>query len=501
MTTPSHDPRPSERQGPILRALDAVARIGDRLPDPAVLFVALTALVAAASFVAARRHVSLTSPVTGANLTAENLLSAEGVRRIAEGAVKSFVTYPQLGVAIAALLGVFVAERSGVLGAAFRRLAALLPPWALTALLFFVAAHVAIAGDTGIFLLVPLGAILFQSAGRSPLAGLSAAFSGATGGYGAGFLLTSMDAKLAGITGSPATPTSTYYFTSAATVLLTATATLVHHAFVEPRLPVSPPDVDSGAGEGAGEGADEGRALRLAGVGLLALLVVLAALVVPEKGLLRDDSGSPKPFFAALPLLALMACLVPAAVFGHFAGSIPDHRAFVRIAGRAAADIGPYLVLAFVAAQLLAAVDASNLAAAIVVKASRGVPRSHLQGAPLAIGVAGLTALLGLWVPSASARWGLMAAAVVPAVVAAGGTPESALAAFRAGLGPALMVTPLLPHYAVFAACAKRWSPRAGAGTLVAVTLPQSIAFGAAWLLLLAVWLGAGLPLGPLSAP
>ncbi|MFO0591483.1 MAG: AbgT family transporter [Polyangiaceae bacterium] len=500
MTTPSDDARTSDRKGPILRALQAVARAGDRLPDPAVLFVALAALVVAASFVGARRHVSLTNPVTGASLSAENLLSAEGVRRLAEGAVKSFVTYPQLGVAIAALLGVFVAERSGVLGAAFRRLAALVPPWALTALLFFAAAHVAIAGDTGIYVLVPLGAILFRSAGRSPLAGLSAAFSGATGGYGAGFLLTSMDAKLAAITGSSATPTSTYYFTCAATVLLTATGTLVHHALVEPLFSAGDSDAESEPAS-VPVAADEGRALRLAGVGLLALLVVLAALVVPEKGLLRDDSGSPKPFFAALPLVAMVACLVPAAVFGYFAGSIPDHRAFVRVAGRAAADIGPYLVLAFVAAQLLAAVDASNLAAAIVVKASHGVPRSHLHGAPLAIGVAGLAAVLGLLVPSASARWGLMAASVVPAVVAAGGTPESALAAFRTGLGPALMVTPLLPHYAVFAACAKRWSPRAGAGTLVAATLPQSIAFGAAWLVLLAVWLSAGLPLGPATAP
>ncbi len=500
MTTTPDEQRPPRRTGAILRVWDAIQRAGDRLPDPVVLFVLLAVLVVLVSFVGARRHVAATHPMTGVNVAVTSLLSAEGLRRILGDAAKSFGALPQLGAALTVLLGVGVAERSGLLPAAFRKLAGVVPAWALTGGLFFVAVNSAIAGDTGILLLPPLGALLFLGMGRHPLAGLAAAFSGVTGGFGAGFLLTSMDASLAAITGSAVEggastvgDSSTQHLTWAATVVLTVTGTLVNRLWVEPRLGTyTPVEHDESISS-----AEEGRALRFAGVALASVVVVLAALVVPDNGLLRDTSGSPKPFFDALPLVAMMVCLIPAATFGHFAGTTPDHRAFVRTAARAAGDLGGFLVLAFVAAQLMAAFNASNLGPVLVIKGARAVRHAHLSGVPLAVGVAGLAAVLGLFVPSASLRWGMMASAVVPLFVASGYAPESAQAAFRAGATPALMVTPLLPFYAVFAAYAKRYAPRSGAGTLLSVTFPYSIAFGAAWLVLLGAWLAAGLPLGP----
>lgn len=526
-TTPAED-RPRGRRGAIHRAWDAIERAGDRLPDPVVLFVLLAALVLLASFLGARRHAAATHPMTGANIAVTNLLTSEGLRRIAGDAAKSFAALPQLASALMVLFGIGVAERTGLLGAVMRRLAGAVPAWALTGALFFVAAHSAASGDTGIFVLAPLGALLFLGMGRHPLAGLAAAFSGATGGYGAGLILTSMDASLAGITASAGEgsaraieASSNMYLTWAATLMLTVTGTLVNRLWVEPRLGAYSPAPEPGAaplgGDGAPEPADapgpaeapetpekaapnaaeEGRALQLAGVVLVSTLVVLAALVLPDKGLLRDEAGSPKPFFDALPLVVLVLFLIPSIAFGHFAGTTSSHGAFLRTAGRAAGDLGGFLLLAFVAAQLMAVFNASNLGPVLVIKGARAVRHAHLSGVPLAIGTAGLAAVMGLLVPSASGRWAMMASALVPLFVAAGYGPETAQAAFRSGATSALMVTPLLPHYAVFAACAKRYAPRSGAGTLLSVTLPYSLAFGLGWLVLLGVWLAAGLPLGP----
>lgn len=525
-TTPAED-RPRGRRGAIHRAWDAIERAGDRLPDPVVLFVLLAALVLLASFLGARRHAAATHPMTGANIAVTNLLTSEGLRRIAGDAAKSFAALPQLASALMVLFGVGVAERTGLLGAVMRRLAGAVPAWALTGALFFVAAHSAASGDTGIFLLAPLGALLFLGMGRHPLAGLAAAFSGATGGYGAGLILTSMDASLAGITASAGEgsaraieASSNMYLTWAATLMLTVTGTLVNRLWVEPRLGAYSPAPESRreilaaaplGGEVAPEtpetpetperaapsASDEGRALQFAGVVLASTLVVLAALVLPDKGLLRDEAGSPKPFFDALPLVVLVLFLIPSIAFGHFAGTTSSHGAFLRTAGRAAGDLGGFLLLAFVAAQLMAVFSASNLGPVLVIKGARAVRHAHLSGVPLAIGTAGLAAVMGLLVPSASGRWAMMASALVPLFVAAGYGPETAQAAFRSGATSALMVTPLLPHYAVFAACAKRYAPRSGAGTLLSVTLPYSLAFGLGWLVLLGVWLAAGLPLGP----
>lgn len=523
MTTEDPRARPDDRTGPIARALGAIERAGNKLPEPAVLFLLLAALVVLASFVGARRHLAAVHPETNTGVAVTNLLSAEGFRRLASEAVKSFGALSQLGTAIPVLLGLGVAERSGLLRVALSAAGRHAPSWALTAGLFFVALHAGVAGDTGLLLVPPLGALLFLAMGRHPIAGLAAGFAGVTSGYGAGFLLTSLDASLAASTAAAAGsgpsvgPAATYFLGCAATVVLTAAGVLVNRFWVEPRLGEYMPEVEGTEAAAPGDmgsptrtdtaspapvilaatPAEEARALRFAGIATLATLAVIAALVVPEGGLLRDASGSPRPFFDALPAIALGVLLVAAAVFGRFSGSIPDQAAFLKTASKAASDLGPYLVLALVASQLLAALNASNLPQVLAIKGSRAVSHAHLSGLPLAMGTVGLVAFLGLVLPSASARWAMMASALVPLFVASGYSPESAQAAFRAGMSPALALTPAVPYYVVLVAFAKRFDRRSGTGTLLAVTLPYALAFGLAWALLLALWLGARLPLGP----
>lgn len=517
--SPAH-PRP----GALTRALAALERAGNRLPEPIVLLFGLWALVLVASFIAGRRGASATHPGTGASIAAVDLLSREGLHHLLRDAPTSVTTLPRLGPVLVVLLGVGLAERSGLLRAAFSRLGDRLSPRGLTALLVLVSILSSAYGDLGLIALPALGACLFLANRRHPLAGAAAAFAGVTGGFGANLLLGAVDPLLAAGTEGAARlvdanrsvgAAANHWFAFASGLVLTGVATVVNHRWIEPRLGPWPPVEGASAAEppatvpGPAEprravldaAGDDPRALRFAAIALLSCLVVLAALVVPERGLLRDDAGTPRPFFDALPVLVSLTLLVPSAVYGRFNGTFTGPRALLEAAGETLAALGPYLLLTFVTAQLLLAVDRSNLGLLLIIKGTRLFYKARLGGVPLLVAIVAYTAAADLLLPSATAKWAVLAPVVVKLAMFAGHPPEAAQAAFRVGDSPANMMTPLLPFYPLFIAVLKKYAPRAGAGTIAALTLPYSAAFFLFWTALLVAWSQAGLPFGPGAPP
>lgn len=496
------EPPDGGKHGPVRRALDALERAGDKLPGPVILYLAFTALVMLASFAAARRGAAATHPLTGTRIAAEDLLSMEALRRTLADAVKTFVTLPRTGAVLVTMFGFGLAERTGFLAAALGPIARRAPGPLLTAAVLFVGACSGPAGDVGLVVWPPLAAILFRAAGRAPLAGLVAGFCGVTGGFGAGLSLTALDAALAASTeaaaragdpGAHVAPGSTFLLSILATVAITFFGTLAHRWWVEPRLQtgtlVPPPEPLS---------PSEARALRasLPAAGLVALALV--ALVAPDRAPLRDAAGTPAPFFEALPVLAALFFGVPAAVHA-LARPREGRRSLTQSLTEAASEMGPYLLLAFVGAQLMAALAASNLAPLLALKLSRIAAHAKLDRVPAPLRLAGLAAGLGLFLPSASARWALLASTFVPLFVRQGSSPEAAEASFRAGGSVGLLLSPVLPFYPWFLFQVRRHRSSASvgsvhqpfprAGTLLSVTLPYSAAVGVAWLVALGAWL------------
>ena len=89
------------------------------------------------------------------------------------------------------------------------------PKRAITAVVVFAGVMSNIASDTGYVVLVPLGAVIFLSFGRHPLAGLAAAFAGVSGGFSANLLLGTTDPLLGGITTEAARLLDHNYFVDA----------------------------------------------------------------------------------------------------------------------------------------------------------------------------------------------------------------------------------------------------------------------------------------------
>ena len=114
-----------------------------------------------------------------------SLLSVEGLHRILTGLVTNFTSFAPLGTVLVALIGIGVAEASGLIGAAMRLLVLKSPRSLLTPVVVFCGVLSNAASEVGYVLLVPLAALIFKAAGRQPVLGLAAAFAGVSGGYSA----------------------------------------------------------------------------------------------------------------------------------------------------------------------------------------------------------------------------------------------------------------------------------------------------------------------------
>ncbi|HEX2190704.1 MAG TPA: AbgT family transporter [Longimicrobiaceae bacterium] len=508
---------PEPRRSVLLRSLDAIERVGNRLPDPITLFFAFAALVVVASWAASAAGLSATHPGTGDTVTAVNLLSAAGVRRMLTEAVANFTAFPPLGLVIVVIIGIGVTERSGLIAAALSRLVSSVPPSLLTATLVFGGVMSSMAVDAGYVVLTPLGAMLFAAVGRHPLAGLAAAFAGVSGGFSANLLLTSLDPLLSGLSTEAAQlvdpayvvdPTANYYFMVASVFLLTGLGTWVTSRYVEPRLGAWSPEDGTGVEDASlGEVTPrERKGLAAAGIAFVVMMALFALLVLPEGAPLRDPeavaAGAPllvqaRPFFAAIVTLLMLLFLVTGLVYGIVAGTIRSDRDVARMSSESVAVLGSYIVLAFAAAQFVAYFGWSNLGLILAINGAGGLQAAGFTGLPLLLSFVVVAAFINLFIGSASAKWAIMAPVFVPMLMLMGYSPEATQVAYRVGDSTTNIITPLMQYFPVIIAFAQKYDRKTGIGTLISAMLPYSIAFLLGWLVMLAVWVAFAIPLGP----
>ena len=485
--------------------LGVIERAGNRLPDPVTIFAILTGLVFLGSVIASISGLEAVHPISKETIAAQNLLSADYIRRWLIEIPQIFVTFPPLGLGLVVMFGAGVAEKTGLLSAGLRALVRRAPKFLLTPMLVFAGVMGNLAADAGYVVLIPLGAALFAAAGRHPIAGLAAAFAGVSGGFSANLLITPLDPLLFGITeasaqfvdpGWQANIAGNYYFMLAFTPLIVLAGTLVTELVVAPQLG----SWDGGAARIDADHeltVDEKRGLTRAGVVLLVCVLAVLALTLSPGAPLRGEDGGFDPLFKSLVAIFFFVFLLTALVYGAATKTIQSDRDVVAMATESMKDMAGYITLAFVAAQFITLFGWSNLAPLTAIGGA-----SLLQGlgasGPLLLGaLVLLTAMLNLFMGSASAKWAIIGPVVAPMLMLLGLSPEAATAAFRVGDSVTNIITPLMFFFPLILVFAQRYAPQMGLGSLIAVMLPYSIAFLVSGLGLLLVWVALGWPLGP----
>jgi aminobenzoyl-glutamate transport protein len=493
----------------LTRALDIIERVGNRLPDPISIFVILAVLVLVVSWITAGLGVTVVHPRDGSLISAVNLLDRDGLRRIFTEAVRNFTGFAPLGIVLVAMIGVGVAEKTGLITVALRVFVTSMPRTLLTASVIFAGMLAHLAADAGIIILPPIAALLFAAAGRHPLAGLAAAFAGVSGAFSANILPAPLDVLLIGFTQEAARASKllpgyepqvlgNYYFLAVTALVLTPVGTWVTHRFVEPRLGPWKPQEDHRLGDLTPE---ERRGLRAAGLALALTVALFLVLVLPPWAPLRGPGVTPlerlKPFFDSIVVLIMLLFFIPGLAYGLASGKVRSDRDVARMTGDTLATMGTYIVLAFAAAQFVSYFAWSNLGAILAISGAGFLKGLGLQGAPLLLGLVLFSASLDFFITSASAKWALMAPVFVPMFALMGFTPECTQVVFRIGASVVNIITPCLPYMPIILAAVRRYDPKAGAGTLISMMVPYSIAFLVAWTTLLLAFYALGWPIGP----
>lgn len=510
-----------------------VERTGNKLPDPVFIFFYLIFILMAVSVLADFLNWSAAHPTeVDANgdpiiVSSKSLFSPENIQKLWVDMPKTFTHFHPLGYVLVVMLGAGIAERSGLFASGMKAAVkgtskALLTP--VVAIVAMLGNH---AADAGYVVLIPLAGVLFAAAGRHPLAGIAAAFAGVSGGFSANIFPGQLDALLFGITEEAVELSSldpdwimnvagNWFFIAAMTVIYLPIIWYVTDKVVEPRLGQWSADEgemgDQFKEESANLSPEQKNGLKWAGfavIGVIALWLVMT--FGPGTPLIQEDACLPElaeagkcspqarlnPFYKSLVGGFMVLFLAAGWAYGKAAGTIKNKQDLVDMMTGAMKDMGYYLVLSFAAAHFVAMFGWSNLGFISAVNGAEAIQSSGLP-LPIVVGLLILlSALLNLFIGSASAKWALLAPVLVPMFMLLGMSPEAATAAYRVGDGATNIITPLMVYFPLILIFAQRWKKDFGIGSLTALMIPYSVWMLITGIILMVLWMTLNIPLGP----
>ncbi|MBR7797489.1 AbgT family transporter [Agaribacter marinus] len=498
-----------KKKGVFQRSLDGIEVVGNKLPHPVTLFAILALIVLLLSAALSPLGISVEHPgEEGKMVEIKNLLNAEGIQYIFTSMTDNFIGFAPLGVVLVTMLGIGIAERSGLISALLRGFVLSVPNRFITLGLVFAGIMSSVASDAGYVVLPPLGALLFAAIGRHPLAGLAAAFAGVSGGFSANLFLSGTDALLGELTIAgaavidPAYAESmsiamNWWFIIVSVFVLTIIGTWVTERVVEPRL-----------GEYKGEYREkiekltsiEKKGLIWSVVSIIIAVILTALLIVPEGAPMRGTGDQPiidSPFMDSLvPIIAILF-FIPGLVYGKVTKAIKNDKDVAGQLSGTMASMGMFIVLAFTAGQFVAYFNESNMGLVLGVYGAEFLQNINLTGIPLVLVFIVLAAFINIFIGSASAKWAMMAPIFVPIMMQLGYSPELTQMAYRIADSSTNIISPLMTYFAIIIAFAQKYDKKMGIGTLISTMLPYSIFFLIGWTIMLVVWMLLGIELGP----
>ena len=498
----------SKNKGFLQASLNWTERVGNALPHPATLF-ALFAL--AALLLSTLGHLlawEVIHPGTKEIIRPVNLLSHDGLHRILLEMVDNFTGFAPLGIVLVAMLGIGIAEHSGLINAIIRLLVLNAPGKLLTFVIVFTGIISNVAADVGYVLLIPLAGVIFIAVGRHPVAGMAAAFAGVSGGFSANLALGTVDPLLAGLSTEAAqildpayevNPTANYFFMVASTFVIAFTGTFISERIVEPRLGTYKGEISGKEQSFDKLSKKEKKGLLMAFLTFLGIAAVTLIGVIPENGFFRGSDGGllSSPLIRGVVAMLFITAVGMGLTYGFITGAYKNDSDVINGMADSMKTLATYLVLVFFAAQFVAYFKWSNLGIILAVKGAGLLMSANIGLIPLMILFILLSAAINMLMGSASAKWAILAPIFIPMFMIMGYSPELSQVVYRIGDSVTNVISPMMSFFALIIAFVQKYDPKAGIGTIIATMVPYSMAFLLVWILLLVVWLLIGLPLGP----
>ena len=495
------------------RFLGKIEYIGNKIPHPTLLFVWLMGITIVLSFVFSVLGVTAINPATGEEIVVYNLLSIEGFVKMLTTAQTNFTSLSALGMVLVCMMGVSLCEQSGLFRVALKGTVEKSKGSDLKVMvIFFICCVLAdCAGGVGWVVLPPLGAMIWMSMGRNPLAGMFAAYATTASAFCANILITSMDIMNLGYTQAAIdllddtyilSASCNWYFSSACAILLVPTALFVTIKIVEPRMGN---DNASYAIEGAIEpdipvSAVEMKALKSAGFSFVGYLLIVIILTVV--GILRDPTtgsatAATAPLMQGMSILIALLFAIPGAVFGFKTGKFKTFADLAEGLATAMSKMGGYIAMFFFMAQFMCYFEWSNLGLILAVKGAEVLEASGLPIWLVLVLFILFISILNLPVGGAPTKYAVIAPIFVPMFMMLGYNPAVVQMAYRIGDACTNPITPTFAYFGMLLALGQKYDRRLRFGALFANMTPYCIASGLVMTSLFLVWFFLKIPFGP----
>ena len=485
-----------------MKLLDSIQKLGNRLPDPSVLFIFGTILVFILSMIISELDVTTTS-AAGSEVIINNLLTSHGIWWFLSSMVDNFISFPPLGIVLVGMLGIGLAEKTGFLPALLKFITIRTHECLLTPMVMFLGILSSIALDAGYVVLIPLAASLYLTAGRSPLLGIAVAFAGVSAGFSANLFITALDPLLAGFTQLGAqiiepsyvvAVTANWWFMIASTIVLTLTGWYVTEKIAAPLIANTPIIKIK---ENNKSEKNNNKALLFSFFAFIFLLIIFYLSVISENTpLFGKGENFDRWVEVTVPLLFIIF-FIPGLIFGILSGKIKNSNDLAKILGDVLSTLGPYIVLAFFAAQFIAAFNYSGLGHLLAITGGEFLKNLDIENALLLSCFILMASIVNIFIGSSSAKYAFFAPVFVPMLMQIGISPELTQLSYRIGDSVTNVITPMNPYMIIILIEIKKYLKGSGLGTVISMMLPYTIYFLIVWLVLLLFWMHMGWPLGP----
>ena len=488
-----------------------VEKMGNKLPHPFWMFVWICIFIVVLSAITSYFNVSAIDPGRGESVAARNLVSGEGLRWFLEEMVTNFAHFAPFGLVLVMLMGVSIAEQSGLLAVALRNIAFAVPKQIVMPVIFIIGACGNIGSDAGIVIVPPIAALIFSKMGLHPIAGLIAGYAGATAGFTANFFIAGTDVMLAGIStqvasgingGIEVSATANWYFMIVSTFALGLGGAFIVRRFTIPRC-----NAFAGADmldtadleQNKGLTDEERKGLKHAGIAILLYSALIFMLVAPTWGPLRDPVTNaivPSPFLRGLVPILFFFFAIPGYFYGRATGTITQANDVLKHMEFGMKGLSGYIVLMLVVAQFIELFTWSNLDKILAINGAEFLRATGLTGPVLFTVYMILVALLNIFLGSGSAKWAIFAPIFIPMLAQLNYSPAFVQLMYRVGDSITNCVTPLYVYFPLLLGWINKYDKRIGIGTVVSLLIPYAVILFIIWLVLLFVWYGLNLPIG-----
>lgn len=496
------------------RFLAGVERAGNALPHPFWLFWILFLILAVLSAILSSIGIEVRDPASGETVGIQNAFTIEAMRELFLGAEGAFTSFGPFATVIIVMLGVAVAEQSGLFDTVARRALSNISPRYVTLAVALGGVLGKFMSDSAYVVLIPLGAIAFRAVGRSPLMGMIVAFVSINAAGDANPLIAPGHVVFARLATEAVQlvdpdgvvrPTDNMYFTTVSAFVLAVTITLVVELVLRRREHELVVDDDVRAAEAivvSGPKLDpavERRALRATGIAALLFIAALVGLLVWPGSPLRGPEGEflESPFMDGIAFVFLLFFLVIGAVFAGMTGKIENSSSIPRFMADGIRSIAPLVVLFFAVSQFLALFKFTNISTVLAVAGSDGLAHLGLPTLVLFTIILVAVAALNLLITSGTALWSLVAPILIPTLLLLDTNAATTMALYRISDSVTNSITPMSTSFMLCVGYLQTLNKNAGIGTLISRTLPIAAVMMVVWYALFIIWYLVGIPLGP----